>query len=58
MNRFVWDMRTAPLHDFPGLIMYQTDTRGPVVPPGHYQVRLSVGGRTVTQPVSIDKDAG
>ncbi len=57
MNRFVWDMRSAPLHDFPGLIMYQTDTRGPLVPPGRYQVRLTTGGRTWTQPVTIDKDA-
>ncbi|HEY2907483.1 MAG TPA: hypothetical protein VGJ29_16395 [Vicinamibacterales bacterium] len=57
MNRFVWDMRSAPLHDFPGLIMYQTDTRGPLVPPGRYQVRLTTGGRTWTQPVTIEKDA-
>jgi len=57
MNRFVWDMRSAPLHDFPGLIMYQTDTRGSIVPPGRYQVRLTTGGRAWTQPVTIDKDA-
>jgi photosystem II stability/assembly factor-like uncharacterized protein len=57
MNRFVWDMRSAPLHDFPGLIMYQTDTRGPIVPPGSYKVRLTVAGRTWTQPIAIDKDA-
>ena len=56
MNRFVWDMRSAPLHDFPGLIMYQTDTRGPLVPPGHYQVRLTIGDRSWTQPITIDKD--
>ena len=57
MNRFVWDMRSAPLRDFPGLIMYQTDTRGPVVPPGRYQVRLTAGGRPLTQPIVIRKDA-
>ena len=57
MNRFTWDMRSAPLRDFPGLIMYQTDTRGPMVPPGRYQVRLTAGGRTLTQPVVIRKDA-
>jgi photosystem II stability/assembly factor-like uncharacterized protein len=57
MNRFVWDMRSAPLHDFPGLIMYQTDTRGPMVPPGRYQVRLTTGGRTLTRPIVIRKDA-
>jgi photosystem II stability/assembly factor-like uncharacterized protein len=57
MNRFVWDMRAAPLHDFPGLIMYQTDTRGPIVPPGRYQVRLTIGERAWTQPIAIQKDA-
>ena len=57
MNRFVWDMRSAPLHDFPGLIMYQTDTRGPTVPPGRYQVRLTAGGQTVSQPIVVRKDA-
>jgi photosystem II stability/assembly factor-like uncharacterized protein len=57
VNRFIWDLRSAPLRDFPGLIMYQTDTRGPVVPPGRYQVRLTAGGQTVTQPVVVKKDA-
>src|SRR5207247_2387774 len=57
MNRFTWDMRSVPLHDFPGLIMYQTDSRGPTVPPGRYQVRLTAGGYTLTQPVMIRKDA-
>ena len=56
VNRFVWDLRSAPLRDFPGLIMYQTDTRGPVVPPGRYQVRLTAGGQTATQPIVVKKD--
>ena len=57
MNRFTWDLRSAPLRDFPGLIMYQTDTRGPLVPPGAYQVRLTVAGQTRTQPLAVKKDA-
>jgi photosystem II stability/assembly factor-like uncharacterized protein len=60
VNRFTWDLRSAPLRDFPGLIMYQTDTRGPVVPPGRYRVRLTVGGqsgtRTLVQPLVVRKD--
>src|SRR5262249_35068940 len=56
MNRFVWDMRAAQLRDFPGLIMYQTDTRGPMVPPGRYSVRLTTGSRTVMAPILIEKD--
>lgn len=56
MNRFVWDLRAAPSHDFPGLIMYQASTRGPLVPPGRYQVRLLSGGEPLTQPLTIEKD--
>jgi photosystem II stability/assembly factor-like uncharacterized protein len=56
VNRFAWDMRADPFHDFPGLIMYQADTRGPLVPPGRYEVELTVSGRTVTQPLTVDRD--
>ena len=56
VNRFVWDMRAAKSHDFPGLIMYQAGTRGPLVPPGQYQARLTVSGSTVTRPFSILRD--
>jgi len=31
-------------------------TRGPVLPPGSYQVRLTAGGRTLTQPLEVRKD--
>jgi hypothetical protein len=56
MNRYVWDMRAAPSHAFPGLIMYQASTRGPVVPPGRYQVRLVAGDAPQTQPLTLEKD--
>jgi hypothetical protein len=56
VNRFVWDLRSAPLRDFPGLIMYQTDTRGPMMPPGRYQVRLTANGRSLTQQIVVKKD--
>jgi photosystem II stability/assembly factor-like uncharacterized protein len=56
MNRYVWDMRAAPSHAFPGLIMYQASTRGPVVPPGRYQVRLVAGDAPQTQPLTIERD--
>lgn len=57
MNRFVWDMRAAPAHVFPGLIMYQATTHGPHVPPGTYKVRLTVGDKTLTRGFSIDKNS-
>jgi photosystem II stability/assembly factor-like uncharacterized protein len=57
MNRYVWDMRSVPSHDFPGLIMYQASTRGPVVPPVKYQVRLTAADTVLTKPITIAKDA-
>jgi hypothetical protein len=56
MNRFVWDLRAAPSHAFPGLIMYQASTRGPTVPPGRYLLKLKAGGIILTQPLIISKD--
>jgi photosystem II stability/assembly factor-like uncharacterized protein len=56
VNRFVWDMRIAPSHSFPGLIMYQANVHGPVVPPGRYQVRLTADGKTLTRAFGIAKD--
>ncbi len=49
-------MRAAPSHDFPGLIMYQADVRGPFVPPGRYQVRLTAAGKILTQDFAVAKD--
>jgi photosystem II stability/assembly factor-like uncharacterized protein len=57
MNRFVWDMRSAPAHVFPELIMYQATTHGPHVPPGTYQVRLAVGAKALTRGFNISKDS-
>ncbi len=57
MNRFLWDMRAAPAHVFPGLIMYQATTHGPHVPPGTYQVRLTVDDKVLTREFAIDKNS-
>ncbi len=57
INRFTWDMRAAPSHEFPGLIMYQADTRGPLVPPGRFQVRLIGAGKTLTESFAVAKDS-
>ena len=56
INRFVWDGRIAPSHDFPGLIMYQANVHGPLAPPGNYQVRLTIPGKTLSRPFAIRKD--
>jgi photosystem II stability/assembly factor-like uncharacterized protein len=63
MHRFVWDLHyprpavasssypiSAILHDTP------REPRGPWALPGQYTVRLTVGGRTYTQPLTIRMD--
>jgi photosystem II stability/assembly factor-like uncharacterized protein len=55
-NRFSWDMRSAPSHDFPGLIMYQASVAGPLVPPGRYTIRLVAAGKTLTKDLAIARD--
>jgi hypothetical protein len=57
INRFVWDMRlpdvtpieTVPPEE-PGRV------KGPIVPPGAYQVQLTVGDLTLTESFDIIKD--
>jgi hypothetical protein len=53
MNRFVWDMRYADARDFPGMILWAANTRGPLAPPGRYQVRLTANATTKTHEFSI-----
>jgi photosystem II stability/assembly factor-like uncharacterized protein len=57
MNRFNWDMRYPNARDFPGLIMWAGSVRGPLAPPGKYQVRLSAAGVTKTQDFVIKRNA-
>ena len=53
MNRFTWDMRYGSAKDFPGLIMWSGSVRGPIAPPGAYQVRLTAGTDSKTQSFTI-----
>ncbi len=48
LQRLRWDLRTDPAATFPGMILWGVRTMAPVVPPGTYQVRLTVGDRTET----------
>jgi len=56
LNRFVWDTRYADAVRFPGMILWAGETRGPKVPPGTYQVKLTVDGKTLTQNFEIKPD--
>jgi photosystem II stability/assembly factor-like uncharacterized protein len=56
-NRFVWDMRYPSARDFPGMILWAGSNRGPIAPPGRYQVRLSANGASKTQEFAIVRNA-
>jgi hypothetical protein len=56
MNRFAWDLRHADATRFKNLIMWAGNTTGPRATPGAYQVRLTVGGKSQTQPLEVRKD--
>jgi transketolase len=46
-------MRFPDARSFPGLIMWAGSTRGPVAPPGQYQVRLIAAGQTRSETFAI-----
>lgn len=64
MHRFVWDLRypKPPVlrHNYTIAAVFGEDTPalplGPQVLPGEYQVRLTVAGRTYTQPLTVKMD--
>jgi hypothetical protein len=58
LNRFVWDLRFEDAHRVPGYYLweYNGGAHGPVALPGHYQVRLTVGGQSQTAPLEVKLD--
>jgi hypothetical protein len=63
MHRFVWDLRhPAPATDeqeYPISAIYMDTPReplGPLVMPGEYVVRLTAGGKTYSQPLTVKMD--
>jgi photosystem II stability/assembly factor-like uncharacterized protein len=56
LNRFVWDTRHPDATRFPGMILWAGETRGPKMPPGTYQVKLTVDGKSLTQNFEIKAD--
>jgi photosystem II stability/assembly factor-like uncharacterized protein len=58
-NRFVWNLRgpdATKLHDNKGRGGTVDMLAGPRVPPGAYEVRLTVDGRSITQRFEVVKD--
>ena len=56
MNRFVWDMRYPEARGVRGEDKPDQMPLGPLVPPGEYQVELSVGDQTQSQTFELLKD--
>jgi photosystem II stability/assembly factor-like uncharacterized protein len=55
LNRVTWDLNSHPIVSFPGMILWGATQNGPLVLPGTYQVRLTVDGKSYTQPLVIKK---
>jgi len=57
LNRFTWDLRYPGATVFEGMILWSARAdQGPLAVPGRYQVRLTVGDASETQPLEIIKD--
>ncbi len=56
INRFVWDLRYEGTPRIPNSPLWGGSTDGPTAVPGDYQVRLTVDGKSQTQPLKIVPD--
>lgn len=56
MNRFAWDLRYNDPVLIPGAFYYGNGPRGPMVLPGDYTVKLTVNGKSQTQPFKVAPD--
>ncbi|HET7105743.1 MAG TPA: hypothetical protein VFI38_02970 [Candidatus Acidoferrum sp.] len=55
-NRFTWDLRNEGPHPLPGEVLAEFRSRGTIVPPGDYQVKLSADGKSLTVPLQLKMD--
>jgi hypothetical protein len=55
LNRTTWNLDYAGATTFPGMVLWGATTSGPAAPPGTYQVRLTVDGRSQTQPLVVKR---
>jgi photosystem II stability/assembly factor-like uncharacterized protein len=55
-NRFVWNMRYPDPNKIEGYEDPAYGVKGPLAPPGTYQVQLKVGDQTYTQALQIQQD--
>jgi hypothetical protein len=55
-NRFAWDLRYDDPEQIPGAFYSDDGPHGPLVTPGHYQLRLTVNGTSQTAPLEVVLD--
>ena len=55
-NRFVWNLRGPDAKKAKDIVVDEGMIEGPVVPPGRYAVKLTVGGQSLTQPLTVGND--
>jgi len=55
LNRTTWNLEYPGPTTFPGMVLWGATTSGPAAPPGSYQVRLTVDGRSQTQPLVVKR---
>ena len=56
MNELTWNMRVAGAESFDGMVLWGGGTQGPQVPPGQFDVKLSVGEDYQQVAMKIVKD--
>jgi len=56
MNRFVWNMRYDDPAEIPDAFYEGEAPRGPIAMSGHYTLKLTVAGKTMTAPLDIALD--
>jgi photosystem II stability/assembly factor-like uncharacterized protein len=55
-NRFTWDLRYDGPHKLPGEVLAEFRSRGPMAPPGNYQLKLTADGKSLTVPLQLKMD--
>src|SRR5581483_5714548 len=56
LQRFAWDLQSEPVLPFPGMVLWGATQAGPMVPPGSYQVKLTVDGASFSEPLTVTRD--
>ena len=55
LNRATWNLDYPGVVTFPGMVLWGATTSGPLALPGTYQVKLTVDGKSQTQPLVVKK---